>query len=90
MRAILRWIALALLLALAIVVLRTDNEGTGEAPLPYEEHRVPAQNPPVEPDRPDLFEEQAKDSLPGAQSSNNRTKPELDNEPLSHFGAASR
>lgn len=46
--AVLAAIAFALSLA-----MREDEQ----PPLPYEEHRRPVSNPPVDPNRPDLFEE---------------------------------
>lgn len=46
----------AVLAAIAFTVSVTVRD---EEPvrLPYEEHRTPVSNPPVDPNRPDLFEE---------------------------------
>ena len=52
-----RLLLLVLTLA-AAAFLASSFYGDREEPrLPYENHRVPARNPQVEPDRPDLFEE---------------------------------
>ena len=50
-----------LLLVVILVAIATAVSVTGrdemQDPLPYEAHRKPVSNPPVDPDRPDLFEE---------------------------------
>lgn len=58
MRAVFRLAVLIALLAGVIAISRNDlNDETQKREPLYEEHRVPVRNPPVEPDRPDLFEE---------------------------------
>ena len=48
---------LILTLAAAAFLVSSFYDGREAVRLPYEDHRVPVRSPPVEPDRPDLFEE---------------------------------
>lgn len=51
-------LVLAALALAAAAYLASRSPGESDAPpLPYEEYRAPVQNPPLEPDRPDLIEE---------------------------------
>lgn len=51
-------ILLLVILLAALAYVATTIVGEDEPPpLPYEEHRTPVSNPPVDPNRPDLFEE---------------------------------
>lgn len=41
----------------AVMAIGLFDRADKEAPLPNENYRIPTERPPVEPDRPDLFEE---------------------------------
>lgn len=54
-------ILLAISVGVAAILARGSLDRTEEnAPLPNENYRIPTERPPVEPDRPDLFEEQGR------------------------------
>lgn len=46
--------------AAAVMAIGRFDRADKEAPLPDENYRIPTERPPVEPDRPDLFEEQGR------------------------------
>jgi len=54
---LLKLLLLTLTLAAAAYLISSFSETDEPRQLPYEDFRAPVRNPPVEPDRPDLFEE---------------------------------
>ena len=56
--------AVVALAAAGFAVVNAVNEG-GDLRQPNEDLRAPVANPPVEPDRPDLYEEPRIDDEPG-------------------------
>lgn len=52
-----RFLVLAIVLAAGALLAARYFGQSEPVTLPYEKHRAPARNPPVDPNRPDLYEE---------------------------------